>query len=116
MSQWFVPSSSKLGERIITNCRHCGQLYSNGKKEWLQMTKGEKTREIFIVISNSIIYGILFGGCSSIVVFGFIFEMIHDNELIVIALAIACSLLITFFLATIYIKEVKESIERTENA
>jgi len=106
------PSTSKLGEREIYTCKHCGNLISNGKKEWPEMSNGQKFYEIILFTFQTIFGGMIFGGVNSFMLFGFLFKMLEKNISTLAIISISIWFIISFLIGNGCKREVKESIDR----
>jgi hypothetical protein len=111
-SQHGIPSPSKLGEVVIKKCEYCGQLISNGKKEWPDMTSGEKGLEIIFFIFNSLLCGMIVGGLGSFFILGLLFGLIENNLKILLILSSICWFLFSLLFANHYKLKINESIAR----
>jgi hypothetical protein len=107
-----TPSSSKLGEKELYTCKHCGQFISNGKKEWPEMSTGEQFYEIILFILQTIFAGMIFGGFGSMLLFGLLFNMFENNFQALVIISITIWATLSFLVGNGCKRQIKESIER----
>ena len=85
-TQWHIGPKSKIGKPTLYKCKFCNKEYSDGLKEWPEMTKFDKVYEIFRFILIDIMAILV---ASVVIMFAVSIPMNADNNTMLLVFTIA---------------------------